>query len=140
MNKLIRKTPDPALNQPAIVFTYEPTGQRASMTDASGTTTYTYDLRDRLLTKATPQGTLTYTYGPTGTLRTMTSSNANGASVTYTDDTLNRLATVKDNHQPGTTSYNYDANGNLTGYIYPNGVQTTPCGHRWVQRMLPASE
>jgi RHS repeat-associated protein len=125
MNKLIRKTPDPALNQPAIVLTYEPTGQRATMTDASGTTTYTYDLRDRLLTKVTPQGTLTYTYGPTGNLRSMTSSNANGVSVTYTEDALNRLATVKDNHQPGTTSYNYDANGNLAGYTYPNGVQTT---------------
>ncbi len=125
MNKLLRKTPAPALNQPAIVFTYEPTGQRASMTDASGTTNYTYDLRDRLLTKTTPQGTLTYTYGPTGHLTSMTSSNANGVSVTYTDDALNRLSTVKDNHQSATTSYNYDANGNLAGYSYPNGVQAT---------------
>jgi fibro-slime domain-containing protein/RHS repeat-associated protein len=125
MNKLIRKTPDAALNQPAIVFTYEPTGLRKSMTDASGTTTYTYDSRDRLLTKVTPQGTLTYTYGPTGNLTSMTSSNANGVSVTYTDDALNRLATVKDNHQSGMTSYSYDANGNLAGYSNPNGVQTT---------------
>jgi fibro-slime domain-containing protein/RHS repeat-associated protein len=125
MNKLIRKTPAAALNQPAIVFTYEPSGQRASMTDAGGTTTYTYDLRDRLLTKVTPQGTLTYTYGPTGNLRNMTSSNANGVSVTYTDDALNRLDTVKDNNHSTTTSYSYDANGNLTGYGYPNGVQAT---------------
>lgn len=125
MNRLIRKTPAAALNQPAIVFTYEPTGQRASMTDGSGTTTYTYDLRDRLLTKVTPQGTLTYTYGPTGKLTSMTSSNTNGVSVTYTDDTLSRLSTVKDNHQSATTSYSYDANGNLTGYSYPNGVQAT---------------
>lgn len=125
MNRLIRKTPDAALNQPAIEFTYGPTGLRASMTDASGTTNYTYDSRDHLLTKATPQGTLTYTYGPTGKLTSMTSSNANGVSVTYTDDALNRLATVKDNHQSGTTTYNYDANGNLAGYSNPNGVQTT---------------
>lgn len=125
MNKLIRKTPAAALNQPAIGFTYEPSGQRASMTDASGTTTYTYDLRDRLRTKVTPQGTLTYTYGPTNNLTSMTSSNASGVSVTYTDDSLNRLTTVKDNHQSATTSYSYDANGNLTGYSYPNGVQAT---------------
>jgi len=125
MNKLIRKTPDAALNQPAVVFTYGPTGLRESMTDAGGTTTYTYDLRERLLTKVAPQGTLTYTYGPTGSLTSMTSSNANGVSVTYTDDALNRLATVKDNHQSGMTSYSYDANGNLAGYSNPNGVQTT---------------
>lgn len=125
MNKLIRKSPATALNQPAIVFTYSPSGKRATMTDAGGTTTYTHDLRDRLLTKVTPQGTLTYTYGPTGNLTSMTSSNANGVSVTYTDDALNRLATVKDNHNSATTSYNYDANGNLTGYSYPNGVQAT---------------
>lgn len=125
MNKLLRKTPAATLNQPAIVFTYESSGQRASMTDASGTTTYTYDLRDRLLTKAAPQGTLTYTYGPTGNLASMTSSNANGVSVTYTDDAVNRLTSVKDNHQPATTSYSYDANGNLAGYSYPNGVQAT---------------
>jgi fibro-slime domain-containing protein/RHS repeat-associated protein len=125
MNKLLRKTPAAALNQPAIVFTYEPSGQRASMTDASGTTTYTYDSRDRLLTKVTPQGTLTYTYGPTGNLTSMTSSNVNGVTVTYTDDALNRLATVKDNRSSTTTSYSYDANGNLTGYSYANGVQAT---------------
>ena len=34
---------------------------RLSSTDGSGTTTYTYDLRDRLLTKAATAGTLTYT-------------------------------------------------------------------------------
>jgi len=125
MNKLIRKTPDAAVNQPAVVFTNGPTGLRESMTDASGTTNYTYDVRERLLTKVTPQGTLTYTYGPTGSLTSMASSNANGVSVTYTDDALNRLATVKDNHQSGMTSYSYDANGNLDGYSNPNGVQTT---------------
>lgn len=36
------------------------------MTDASGTTTCTYDTRDRLLAKATPAGTLTYTYDAGG--------------------------------------------------------------------------
>ena len=41
--------------------TYTATGKRATMTDASGTTTYTYDSQDRLITKATPQGTPTYT-------------------------------------------------------------------------------
>ncbi len=35
------RSPDASLGQPTISFTYTPTGQRASMTDASGTTNYT---------------------------------------------------------------------------------------------------
>jgi len=36
------------------------------MTDPSGTTNYSsYDNRDRVLTKATPEGTLTYNYDAT---------------------------------------------------------------------------
>ena len=51
------------------------------MVDASGTTTYTYDVRDRLLSKATPQGTLTYTYDAAGSLASIRSSNTGGTSV-----------------------------------------------------------
>ena len=36
------------------------------MTDASGDHDYTYDLRDRLTQKVTPEGTLTYTYDAAG--------------------------------------------------------------------------
>ncbi|MFP4440651.1 MAG: FG-GAP-like repeat-containing protein, partial [Chloroflexaceae bacterium] len=45
--------PDPVLGEPTIGYTYTLTGQRAAMSDASGTTTYAYDNRDRLLEKAT---------------------------------------------------------------------------------------
>src|SRR5437879_3008930 len=57
-------------------------------------------------------------------------SNTNGASMTYTYDVLNRLATVTDNRIAGQggpsspTTYSYDPTGNLTGYVYPNTVQT----------------
>jgi len=68
---------------------------------------------------------LTYTYDATSNLTSITSSNANGASVSYAFDELNRVSTVTDNHETATTSYNYDVNGNLTGYAYPNGVQAT---------------
>ena len=125
MNKLTRKTPAAALNQPPVVFTYGPTGKRASMTDATGTTTYTYDLRDRLTSKVAPQGTLTYTYDAASNLTSVTSSNSGGVSVSYNSDELNRLSTVTDNPQTATTTYSYDANGNVTGCSYPNGVQKT---------------
>src|SRR5205807_1377174 len=115
-----------SLGEPTISFIYTATGQRQSMTDASGTTTYRYDLRDRLLTKSTPEGTLTYTYDFAGNLSSMRSSNAGGASVGYVYDALNRLSTVTDNRlASGNTTYTYDEAGNLAGYLYPNGVQST---------------
>jgi YD repeat-containing protein len=61
---------------------------------------------------------------------TVNSNNTNGASMTYTYDALNRLASAKDNRiaaQGGSsnpTTYSYDATGNLTGYLYPNTTQT----------------
>ena len=51
-----------------MTFTYTSTGKRATMTDASGPTSYTYDNQDRLKTKVTPQGTLTYGYDAAGNL------------------------------------------------------------------------
>jgi len=61
---------------------------------------------------------------------TITSSNANGASLSYTYDADDRLATVADNRLlahgavSGITSYRYDAAGNLINSTYPNTVQT----------------
>lgn len=40
-----------------VAFTYTANGQRETMTDSSGVTTYHYDSRDRLDYKETPQGT-----------------------------------------------------------------------------------
>ena len=138
MNRLQSKTADAffstgtcvggACGATSVSFTYTATGRRKSMTDATGTTTYTYDNRDRLQSKATPFGTVTYTYDAAGNDLTLGSSNAGGASMTYTYDALNRLASVTDPFGTGgaleTTTYSYDAVGNLAGYAYPNGVST----------------
>jgi RHS repeat-associated protein len=126
LNRLLRKTPHASLNEPVVNFTYTPTGQRATMVDGSGTTTYTYNNRDRLTSKSTPQGTLSYTYDAVGNVLSLLSSNANGASVNYSYDAVNRLQSVTDNRlTPGTTTYSYDAVNNLTGVLSPNGVQAT---------------
>jgi RHS repeat-associated protein len=128
LNRLVTKTPQ---NQPAVTFTYTPTGKRASMVDSSGTTSYSYDNRDRLLSKVTPEGTLTYTYDAAGNVKTIVSSNASGASMSYSYDALNRLATATDNRllaqgaTSAVTSYSYDLVGNVASYTYPNSVQTT---------------
>ena len=111
-----------------VSFTYTPTGKRQTMSDASGTTTYSYDDMDRLVTKATPEGTLNYTYDTAGHLATMTSNHANGVSVSYNYDDLGRLETVVDARLPGnsqTTTYGYDTANNVGTVRYPNGVQST---------------
>jgi RHS repeat-associated protein len=127
MGRLLAKTPDPSLGEPAVGFTYTAAGMRETMTDATGVTTYAYDARDRLKSKATPRGTLTYSYDAAGNLLTVRSSNADGVSVDYGYDELNRLSAVKDNRLPAaanTTTYGYDAVGNLESYTYPNAVRT----------------
>ena len=126
MNRVLSKTPDASLGETAVTFAYTVTGQRKTMTDASGTTNYIYDPRDRLVSKATPQGTLSYTYDGASNLKTVRSSNANGVTINYSYDTLNRLSTVNDNRlSGGTTTYTYDLNGNLESTTYPNEVRTT---------------
>ena len=52
----------------------------------------------------------TYTYDGNGNPASIASSNANGTSVTYAYDALNRLGTVADAHL-GSASYNYDVGG-----------------------------
>ena len=128
MNRVTAKVADPffaanGLGGAQVTFTYTASGRRASMNDASGLTTYSYDSRDRLLSKATPFGTVTYTYDNADNILTLTSSNAGGAAMTYSYDELNRLASAGD--ASGVTSYTYDAVGNLSGFAYPNGVQTS---------------
>jgi RHS repeat-associated protein len=128
LNRLLQETPDPSFNEPSVVFTYTRTGRRATMADASGTTTYTYDALDRLVSKATPEGTLTYSYDAQNNLLSMQSSNPNGASVSYSYDTMNRLSTVTDNRLPAgqnTTTYSYDPVSNLVTAMYPNQSQQT---------------
>jgi RHS repeat-associated protein len=123
LNRLLSKTPDASFSgAAAIVMTYTSTGQRATMTDASGASSFTYDSRDRMKTKVTPQGTLTYTYDGASNVTRVVSSNANGTDVNYTFDANNRLATVVDNRTAGTTTYTYDATNQVSGFAYPNGV------------------
>ena len=62
-----------------------------------------------------------------GHVASIASSNTNGASMSYTYDSLNRLSTVVDNRLSGsnTTAYSYDDASNVGTVTYPNGVQST---------------
>jgi YD repeat-containing protein len=64
-NRLLKRTPDASFaGESAVSFAYSATGRRLTMADGTGTTKYTLDSRDRLLSKAAPAGTLTVVLGP----------------------------------------------------------------------------
>ena len=126
LNRLLEQAPDPRLAAAGSVaesWTYDLLGQRASMTDAAGVTSYSYDNRNRLISKATPRGTLAYSYDANGNVSSVQSSTPNGVRLSYEYDALNRLAAVR-NSSGLICSYRYDASGNLAGYGYANGLTT----------------
>ncbi len=122
LNRLLSKTPDATFSASTVSFMYTATGQRQSMTDASGVTTYTYSNRDQVLQKATPEGALSYTYDLAGNVASLLSSNMNGTNVSYAWDADNRLSIVTDNVTNGVTNYSYDATSQIASFTYPNGA------------------
>jgi RHS repeat-associated protein len=109
-------------------FTYDRMGNILTATDASGTTTYTYDALYRVLTESrsdTGQSpyTVTSTYDLNGN-RTSCTYPQTGRVLTSTYDRANRLIILVDSGG-STTTYNYDKNGNITSRTLPNGVMDT---------------
>ncbi len=122
----------------AVAYTYNADGQRTQMTDASGTTTYTYDSLGRLTgqTDAASQ-TTTYGYDLDNEVTTIGYPTALGpvsgsgspvhvatGTVTRTYDTDGNLASVADwlGH---TTTFTYDPEDDMTGVTRPNATSAT---------------
>jgi RHS repeat-associated protein len=123
MNRLINKASVGGYN---VSFAYSPTGQRTNMIDASGTTTNSYDNRDRLLLKAVnwsggPTVSLNYGYDSNGNVISISSSTTNGVNMAYSYDPLSRLTNVLTSNGLS-ASYDYDLTGNLIAVSYGNGV------------------
>ncbi len=125
MNRLTNRA---SVNGYQVSYTYTPTGQRATMTDPSGATTYLYDNRDRLTNKVVNWGSpaqlsiaLNYRYDANGNLTNLWSSTANGMTNVYQYDALNRLTNVV-GQVSSLSQYSYDFAGNLQALRYANGV------------------
>jgi RHS repeat-associated protein len=105
-------------------YAYDHASRRTSLTDATGTTSYTYDNADRLLTVTAPvTGTVTYTYDALGRRASLKYPGQTNP-VTYAYTTRGQLDTVTD-WLSTVTDYGYDTAGRLTSIAYPNGVTST---------------
>ena len=102
---------DPAT--PDVAYTFKPNGQRATLTDGTGTTTYTYDSLGRLVTHVDGAAqTIGYGYDKSGRQTTLTYPGTTGTA-TYAYDTAGRPDKITD-WANRVYDYTLDANGNTT--------------------------
>ena len=140
-------------------YTYDAAGRRLTMTDTRGscsttgsgcpvgatqqdTTTYGYDIADRLTSVQTTYGaTRTVQYGYDGANNRTSISYPDGKVASYTYDARNRMKTVSASWIPSsTTTYNYDDAGRLTSTVLPasTGI-TTSYGYDIADRLTSMS-
>ncbi|MGH3080705.1 MAG: RHS repeat-associated core domain-containing protein, partial [Gaiellaceae bacterium] len=102
---------------------YDSAGRLQTMTDGSGTVTYTFDNADRLTEIARSgggsglNGSFGYGYDDAGNITSRTYPDATTATQVFDDD--GRLTSVTS--AGSTTSFGYDEAGNLTTVTLPSG-------------------
>jgi RHS repeat-associated protein len=125
-------------NGNCITYGYDADGNRSSLVDQSGTTSYYFDALNRMTTESLPgsgyacsgssPSGLTYTYDGVGNLLTSCDS---GGTTTYAYDHDYRLASIA---EPGgncggtpslCTTFGYNSDGNRTSVTFPGGATQT---------------
>ena len=100
-------------------YAYDEIGNRVSMTDESGTSSYNYDENNRLTEIQKGGNTqISYAYDQIGNLTGVTDTKGN--TVNYAYDRSSRMETVT--YGGKTTTYSYDNNGRRTSVTYEGGV------------------
>jgi RHS repeat-associated protein len=113
---------------PAVAYTYDADGQRLSMVDGTGTSTYVWDSLHRVT--RTTNGALaqvSYGYDYRNDVTAITYPGTTGIVQRQFDD-AGRLKHVQDwltSPSNAGISFTYDVDGNLTTSTYPNGVVAT---------------
>jgi RHS repeat-associated protein len=108
---------------PTVSYTYDAAGHPKTVADGTGTSTFTYDNEDRPLTITSPGAAnpFKYTYNPNGTLSSRTYPD--GRAITYAYDDDGHITGQTAGSQ--TTTYTYDAAGNLTATKLPTTTAVT---------------
>lgn len=108
-----------------VTLTYNSDGNRTSMTDGTGTTTWSYDAFAEIVSETNGAGsTVGYAYDNNGNQTSITYPGGSAQTVTQVFDKANRPTTITDwNKQTTTLSYNNDSA--LTSAAYPDGVTVT---------------
>jgi RHS repeat-associated protein len=102
---------------------YDPDGQRTAITDATGTSTRTYDSLHRLMSSTDGAGGIVgYGYDLNGNLTSLTYPGS--VTIRRTYDAANRLRRVAD-WLGNATTFGYDRNSNLTSESFPGKVSDT---------------
>ena len=135
--------PDAATPQVTYAYSYLAAARQKVVMDTRGTTTYAFDVRDRLSSATTtktgsPTQSVSYSYDTASNRTGVTAQSGTGGSAIYTTtaygyDIANRLCTAVNTTTAtanvpscGTTNsstytFSYDVLGNRTGLTYPNG-------------------
>ncbi|MGP3948759.1 DUF6531 domain-containing protein [Streptomyces sp. 7N604] len=102
-----------------VTYAYDEAGRRVGMTDATGTTHYTYDATGRLTTATWPgDDTYTWHYDAAGQLRELTYPD--GESAAYRYNLNGQLISLSDS-QAGEAVYAVDPDGRLITEQLPGG-------------------
>ncbi|MFF7980191.1 RHS repeat-associated core domain-containing protein [Streptomyces sp. NPDC007901] len=107
---------------------YGPLGHRTSMTDGTGTSTWTYNAFGDLTAQTNGAGNAVgYGYDENDYATSITYPDSTGHTVTRTFDKADRLTGVKD-WNGNTTAFGYTADSQWESTTYPNGTTATT-GH-----------
>jgi RHS repeat-associated protein len=107
---------------PNVTYVYDRDGNRTSMADGGGTTTYALDELGRVTTMTAPgPKTVGYRYDLDGNRSKIIYPDA--TAVTYVYDKANRLGSLTD-WAARTTTYTYNADASLASTIAANGSQS----------------
>ena len=123
----------------SLLVTYNGMGERLSVVDSRGATSYDYDTRNRLVRRADPDGlTLDYAYTVINRLANVTTSGGRITSHSY--DALGRLLSTTA-AEGGVTGFGYDpvgnlvlseqANGTIAEHVYNSRNQLTSLHNRY---------
>ena len=106
-------------------YTYDSHGNLLTATDATGTTTFTYDPTTEFMTEvAYPNGTyLKFGYNAAGQRTQMVDQT--GFTTNYQYDSAGRLSGLTDGNGNVIVTYSYDAAGRLSNKVNGNGTYTT---------------